>query len=102
MQTIENNLDWLSSFFQSLCNGDWEHGIGCQIETLDNPGWHFKFDLSDTIFEDIVFTPIVDLRTDMDWINCGKDGPKFSAVGGPGNLDELIGVFRTWIEGTHL
>ena len=102
MHTVEGNVVWLSSFFQSLCNGDWEHGIGCRIQTLDNPGWHFTFDLSDTVFEDIPFPSVVSLRTEADWINCSKEGPQFSAVGGVGNLNELISIFRDWVEESGL
>lgn len=97
-----NNLDWLSRFFLSLCNGDWEHGFGCRMKASETPGWHFTFDLSETVFEEIIFPPVVDRRTATDWVDFCKEGSQFVAIGGVGNLDELIGRFRKWIEGTEL
>ena len=35
-------LNWINGWFQSNCDGDWEHGFGITIETLDNPGWCVK------------------------------------------------------------
>ena len=38
----DNNLIWLLSWYHSQCDGDWEHGNGVKIGTIDNPGWFFK------------------------------------------------------------
>lgn len=34
-----NELIWLQSFYNRLCDGDWEHSFGVNLTTLDNPGW---------------------------------------------------------------
>ena len=46
-----NNLIWLQDFYTSLCNGDWEHSYGFKLDTMDNPGWHWEFNLRDTYSE---------------------------------------------------
>ncbi len=32
-------LSRLQRWYSAQCDGDWEHGLGVRIETLDNPGW---------------------------------------------------------------
>jgi hypothetical protein len=50
-------LDDLHHWYLAQCDGDWEHSNGISIETLDNPGWSVKIDLSDTRLDGIPFTP---------------------------------------------
>jgi hypothetical protein len=35
---FENNLQWLQKWFESQCDGDWEHEFGITFKTVDNPG----------------------------------------------------------------
>ena len=32
-------LKVLQQWYQSKCDGTWEHMYGVEIDTLDNPGW---------------------------------------------------------------
>ena len=41
----------LSDWYQSQCNGTWEHELGIVIDTIDNPGWLVKIDLRGTASE---------------------------------------------------
>lgn len=34
-----NALEWLTSWYKTQCNGDWEHSYGIEISTIDNPGF---------------------------------------------------------------
>ena len=34
----------LQRWYVSRCDGEWEHGMGVRIETLDNPGWQVVID----------------------------------------------------------
>ena len=34
-----NALQALQQWYLAQCDGDWEHGYGVSITTLDNPGW---------------------------------------------------------------
>jgi hypothetical protein len=99
---MSSNLEWLQQFYLSLCNGDWEHQYGCKIDNVDNPGWKFEFDLTDTVYEDI---PGPDVRFDEDltsdgpdWLFLKKVDSKIDGACGPLKLDEVIGQFRKWVE----
>src|SRR5260221_4160816 len=35
-------LSDLENWYRSQCNGEWEHGEGITIGTLDNPGWSIQ------------------------------------------------------------
>lgn len=43
-----NMIAWLSEWYKSNCDGDWEHYYGIKIDTIDNPGWKVDIDLVDT------------------------------------------------------
>jgi hypothetical protein len=86
----------LEAFFASQCDGDWEHGQGIQIESLDNPGWSMKVSLIDTDIQDRIFDPITEHRSEHDWIVCRIREGLFEGYGGPHNLSELLLIFLTW------
>ena len=52
-------LDWLQSWYENNCDGDWEHLFGVTIETWNNSGWKVKVDLEDTYLEDKNFASSV-------------------------------------------
>ncbi len=88
--------------YLSICNGDWEHSYGVNIETLDNPGWHVKIDLRDTDMENIPFPVIeyavgIDSEPDSDdWLACKVEDKTFHGHGGPEKLDEILRCFLDW------
>jgi hypothetical protein len=45
-------MGWFARSYEAQCNGDWEHGFGASIDTLDNPGWLLKVDLAGTDCDD--------------------------------------------------
>ena len=102
-----DNLEWLSQWYLSQCNDDWEHSFGVKIDTLDNPGWTVKIELIDTdvqgrAFERVVHgTPAQDLgewqRTGSWWI-ASVSSDVFEAHCGPLDLARVIDVFRRWVE----
>jgi hypothetical protein len=98
-----SNLAWLQQFYLSFCNGDWEHGLGgCNISNVDNPGWSFKFELADTVYETIegleVATGEHQADEGPDWVFLKKEGSVVSGACGPLKLDDLIGQFRAWVD----
>ena len=44
----QSTLTWLQAWYMSNCNGDWEHGYGVSVKTLDNPGWMVRLELTGT------------------------------------------------------
>src|SRR5688500_1451183 len=91
-----NALIELQRWYEKNCDGDWEHQFGVQIETLDNPGWVLRIDLSGTRLEhcSLEFPDIE--RTEFDWVHCRVTEERFEAAGGPRNLEEMLRIFLTW------
>jgi hypothetical protein len=90
-----NELQELQDWYSLHCDGEWEHGYGIQIETLDNPGWLLKIDLVGTTLETKPFRTVERLG-ELDWMNCQRSETQFIAAGGPKLLPELISVFLDW------
>lgn len=97
-----NNLHWLLEWYFRKCDGDWEHGNGIKIGTIDNPGWYLKINLGETELKDKKFQVIDINRSDNDWIYCSINEYVFEGFGGPFNLPEIIQIFRDWVESNAL
>jgi hypothetical protein len=91
-------LAWLAGWYQSHCDGDWEHQNGIRIGTLDNPGWWLDVDLGETKHAGRVRSQELIQRSENDWVFLEVKDNRFRARGGPGNLAELIGLFATFVE----
>jgi hypothetical protein len=89
----------LQSWYQAQCDGDWEHGEGITIETLDNPGWSLEVALADTTLEQKAFPELKrDYESETEWLTCFLRDGKFIGACGPQKLEEMIEVFLTWAE----
>ncbi len=88
----ESALNWLMHWYQSQCDGEWEHDQGISIETLDNPGWSLKIDLEDTEAHGREMPPRTygDMEQGVDWWICGTRDNHFWASGGPLQLETMI------------
>lgn len=95
----QSSLDRLEQWFQSMCNGDWEHTFGIKIETLDNPGWMVIIELRDTPLFEVPFSAIRQDHTESDWLQCEIFEGNFRGTGSLGRLDEILRVFLDWAEG---
>ena len=100
-----NSIEWLQTWYLAQCNGEWEHQFGVSVETLDNPGWKVKIDLTgtplqDLPMEDIAFGAInhVGLDGNQDWLNCKIEGNCFKGAGGPLSLLRICDAFMNWAE----
>jgi hypothetical protein len=91
-------LEALQTWYASQCDGDWEHGLGVRIETLDNPGWMVRINLAETVLENKPFQEINDLEPEIDWINCKVENGQYVAAGGPYKLIEMIEIFVRWAQ----
>lgn len=89
-------LQWLQQYYQSNCDGDWEHTWGIKIDTLDNPGWTVKINLQDTLLENQPFTCFEEERSEHDWVHCWVKENVFLGAGGPLNLITILTVFHDW------
>lgn len=93
-----NLIKWLEEWYSSQCDGDWEHSYGLKIDTRDNPGWFVSISLLETDLENKQFEPVVIERNENDWIHCKLNKGNFEGCGGPSNLEEIITVFKNWVE----
>jgi len=89
-------LKRLQDWYGSHCDGSWEHQHGVSIQTLDNPGWRFTVDLTDTELVDRVFDEVRVERGNDDWYHCRVSDRLFEGFCGPRGLDELMTVFLNW------
>ena len=98
MKDSNELLEWLAKWYESNCDGDWEHHNGIQIGTLDNPGWYIEVDLQYTSMDGITIARRLIERTETDWIDVETKDNKFRAYGGTGNLAEIINLFIMFVE----
>lgn len=91
-------LEWLINWYQEQCDGDWEHSFGISIDTLDNPGWVIKIDISDTNLNGIKLEEKVFKVNDADWYSFESNGEKFEGYGDISKLEILINKFKEFTE----
>lgn len=98
-------LDRLSGWYTLQCDGDWEHGLGIRIETVDNPGWSLKVDLNETSLRGCKLQRTTIQRTQHNWIIRevkNLDGRlTYCSFGGPSNLSEMVLRFVEWVAGEN-
>jgi hypothetical protein len=94
MTTIERLQHWYSNH----CNGEWEHGFGVNIETIDNPGWSCTLSLAGTPFESHDFAPVNIERSENDWLMLSATPMEFKIHCGPKNLEESLTIFCDWAQ----
>jgi Immunity protein 53 len=83
----------LQAWYSDQCDGDWEHELGVEIGTIDNPGWRLAIDLTGTPVAGNVLERSITERSSEDWIHYWSDGVKFEAACGVMNLLEAVEAF---------
>lgn len=84
----------LEKWYASQCDGEWEHHRGVSIETLDNPGWRLKADVSPE-FE--ARTIVSNQKGDSDWMHCEVKDGEFLGAGDPDKLAHIIEAFLEFV-----
>jgi len=102
MNNNEDILQWLQNWYQSQCNGNWEHQYGIRIDTLDNPGWLVEIELNETEWETLKFPRRLIEQSETDWYSIGVDSAKFQGAGDPSKLSAILSKFRDIIEKRQL
>lgn len=95
--SVAESLTKLAEWFSATCNGDWEHGHGITISTLDNPGWRVEIDVGDFQIPTSEFAAFEMRTADDNWIITVFDDSVFHGSCSPNNLDRMIGLFLDWI-----
>ncbi len=98
MEDKQNIFEWLSKWYLSQCDGEWEHEYGISIYTVDNPGWSVEIDLAYTELEELqVPWDLVEV-SEHDWYGIKVENKKFTGAGDPTKLLLLIYKFRELVE----
>ncbi|MGY4497381.1 hypothetical protein ACVWYH_001308 [Bradyrhizobium sp. GM24.11] len=100
MQDSGDVLERLARWYAAQCNGDWEHTYGVKLDTLDNPGWSFKVDLTDTYLLGRSFEKIEEKQNDdhTDFFHCEVKDRQFVGYCPASRLREVISIFLNWAE----
>jgi hypothetical protein len=96
----KNILQWIQQWFQSQCDGNWEHMMGITISTLDNPGWDIKIELEGTELEGLEMKLILNNIDDDDWYGLKVENNVFEAFGDPSKLEFLLAEFKKIVDNT--
>ena len=97
----EDSFSKLLKWYHNHCDGDWEHGKGIHIDSIDNPGWSITINVEDTELENQKFQEVEIERSDNDWLFCFIRNNKFEGRCGPLNLPEVLRFFHTWAESSQ-
>lgn len=89
---------WLQEWYQSHCDGDWEHQYGVSITTIDNPGWYLVVDLIYTEFQDLELEIQNFDISESDWYGFKVSKGKFEAFGDPSKLEILVLKFKEIVQ----
>ncbi len=87
-----NELGKLQEWVADQCDGEWEHGDGIVISTLDNPGWAIDLETDGLSTSDPKLEAVRVERNDQDWLHCFQDGTKIKVRCGLHNLTEAMQV----------
>lgn len=96
-----NAVEELQTWFQTQCNGEWEHAQGITIRSTDNPGWWVTIDLGGTHLEGKSFVPVVcgdcaSADPQPPWLCCRVDNSVFHGAGDMGKLEKILSIFLAW------
>ena len=95
---MKNALVRLQEWYLSQCNGDWGHGRGVRIDTLDNPGWAIDISIVGTNREDTALQSFEIERNNDDWIHFAREDGTVKIRCGPISLEESINRFLDAVE----
>ena len=91
-------LDRLGTWYATQCDGEWEREYGITLGTQEHGGWHLRVDLVGTDLAGDELSRDLVARGEHDWVEAWSDGFTFDAMGGPGNLGELLDAFSRFAE----
>ena len=91
-----NEVSWLTKWYMSKCNGEWEDFYGIKIVTLDNPGWLVEIDIMETDLDNKEFVSISVDRAEEDWMSCKVENGKYIGIGDKSKLSSIINIFKEW------
>jgi hypothetical protein len=99
MVKARTTLDRLSDWYLRHCDGDWEHGFGFTIKSLDNPGVSIDISLAETELHDVPFAELKDDYDSQDrWLMCRRTDTLFEARGAAARFEDMLRIFLDWAD----
>ena len=96
---MKSTLQRLSDWYAARCDGDWEHGSGISISSIDNPGFAVDIDLRGTPLESVGYEEKKDqFESEDSWMICRRTKERFEGRGSPSRLEDIVCEFLTWAE----
>ncbi len=100
---MTDELTALQAWYIAQCDGDWEHGAGVILQTLDNPGWSVTIELAGTALEGRPFLVVEeDIAHETAWLRCWVEEERFRGVCGPLRLNRVVQIFLAWAADTDM
>jgi hypothetical protein len=97
--TADSTLSRLSNWYLRHCDGNWEHGLGFRITTLDNPGIAIDINVTDTELEHVPFAEVKDNYDSEDqWLICCRTDKCFEARGAATRFEDMLRIFLDWAD----
>jgi hypothetical protein len=95
--SYQSALQQVCSWYHANCDGDWEHEFGICIETIDNPGWRLRIDLTRTALMSKPFDRVESEYDDAsNWLRCWRTDTHFEAACGLLRLEDALTHFMAW------
>ena len=94
-----DSLQWLQNYMLTATDGTWEHQNGISIDTLDNPGWRIKIDISNKFLVNSEKEKFVSDTSDANWIHIWHDSinNQLNIACGIPNLIEALLISQEWL-----
>lgn len=90
---MSESLIALQEWLLDAADGEWEHGPGITIATLDNPGWYMTVSLAGSPLEGRQLAYAKFRDDEPTWVHCWSTGETFEAAAGPRGLSYAIEEF---------
>ncbi|MDO6381433.1 Imm53 family immunity protein [Leptospira santarosai] len=90
----ETMFSWLMEWYQSQCDGDWEHEYGVDINTKQNQGWQVKIEVNFTELDGVAIEQSLVQKGTDDWYSFSLKDGKFLAEGDPKKLSIILEKFK--------
>ena len=99
--TSQTTVDFkdIIEWYQSHCDGNWEHQYGVRLETLDNPGWRLTVDLIHTGLQGKTMAEVREGIAPQNhpvsphWIHCYVSENQFRGACDPTQISRLFKIF---------
>ncbi|KAE9540205.1 hypothetical protein HT665_05700 [Ursidibacter maritimus] len=92
---MKDFLTIINTWYQSKCDGVWEHSYGFSLDNIDNPGWCIRItgENSKEIWD---ITNSID--TEDNWLIIKSDNHSFTGYSGVLSFNKLLEYAVNWLE----